>query len=298
LKLAYVPHGPELEVSISERERFLLDLAAALRPQLSGCLFVRFDLPWGEEGLGNQPQALVCSGRLHKAPLDVQPPSTVILDLQPEEEGLLAGMKSKTRYNIRLSEKKGVEIALFPAQSGGSGRLEAELAEWYRLYRETARRDRITLHSRGYYQRLFATAAAYGPAAPQLYLLTARHQGELLAGIIVAAKGDGAWYLYGASSNQKRNLMPSHGLQWRAIQLVRERGCQFYDLFGIPATDDPDEPMHGLFRFKTGFGGRVINRPGCYDVSFRILLYRMYRIAEHLRTAYYRRWRKRRSRAN
>jgi lipid II:glycine glycyltransferase (peptidoglycan interpeptide bridge formation enzyme) len=296
LKLAYVPHGPELEVPVGERERLLLDLTAALKPYLSGCLFVRFDLPWGEEGLGNPPPALVCSTSLHKAPLDVQPPSTVILDLLPEEDELLGAMKSKTRYNIRLSAKKGVDIDLFSAGSGKSGNLEEELAAWYSLYRETARRDRITLHSWSYYKRLFATAGTYGDGASELYLLTARHQGQLLAGIIVAVKGEGAWYLYGASSNQKRNLMPSYGLQWRAVQLVRERGCQFYDLFGIPATDDPNEPMHGLFRFKTGFGGRVINRPGCYDVSLRPLLYRLYHTAEALRTLYYRRWRKKLSR--
>ena len=136
--LAYVPHGPELEQPLSGAERFLLDLAGALRPHLTDCLFLRFDLPWGREGLGNPAQALMSCRGLHKAVLDVQPPSTVILDLQATAEELLGAMKSKTRYNIRLSEKKGVEIALFPAQSGGSGRLEAELAEWYRLYRETA----------------------------------------------------------------------------------------------------------------------------------------------------------------
>ena len=69
LKLAYVPHGPELEEPVLDRERFLLDLGAALRPHLSGCLFVRFDLPWGEAGLGNLPPALIRSGGLHKAPL-------------------------------------------------------------------------------------------------------------------------------------------------------------------------------------------------------------------------------------
>ena len=166
------------------------------------------------------------------------------------------------------------------------------LAEWYRLYEETARRDRITLHERSYYQNLFDLAGSYGSGAPELYLLSARHEGELLAGIIVAVMGEGAWYLYGASSDRKRNLMPSYGLQWRAIRLARERGCRFYDLFGIPPSEDPGHPMHGLVRFKTGFGGRMVNRPGCYDVVLRPLLYRAYRSAEGLRGSYYRRWRK------
>ena len=87
--------------------------------------------------------------------------------------------------------------------------------------------------------------------------------------------------------------MPSYGLQWRAIRLARQRGCSFYDLFGIPPDADPRHPMHGLFRFKTGFGGRVVNRLGCYDVSWRPLAYRLYSGAEALRRAYYRGWRKR-----
>ena len=300
MQLAYVPHGPELSESVVEPERFLLDLAGVLRPHLSRCLLLRFDLPWGAEGLGNQPEALKSSRGLRKAPVDVQPPSTVILDLAGGEEQLLAAMKSKTRYNIRLATRKGVEISIVRSRADGSDapmakpeHLDSALSEWYRLYEQTARRDRITLHSEDYYKTLFALAGSYGTGAPQLCLLSARHEGELLAGIIVAFKGEGAWYLYGASSDRKRNLMPSYGLQWRAIQLAREQGCRFYDLFGIPPSSDPSHPMHGLFRFKTGFGGRVVNRLGCYDVPLRPLAYRLYRGAERLRSAYYHRWRKR-----
>jgi lipid II:glycine glycyltransferase (peptidoglycan interpeptide bridge formation enzyme) len=297
LELAYVPHGPELDEAVIERERFLLDLAEALRPHLGRCLFLRFDPPWGVEGLGNTPGALERSGGLYKAPMDIQPPSTVILDLTIGEEQLLADMKGKTRYNIRLASKKDVEISVVQSKLGEPEHLESALSEWYRLYEETARRDRITLHSEDYYQGLFSLAGSYGEGAAELYLLTARHEGDLLAGIIVAVMGEGAWYLYGASSDRKRNLMPSYGLQWRAIQLARERGCLFYDLFGIPPSEDPQHPMRGLFRFKTGFGGRVVNRPGCYDVALRPLLYRFYRIAEYLRSAYFLRWRKRSARS-
>jgi lipid II:glycine glycyltransferase (peptidoglycan interpeptide bridge formation enzyme) len=300
MKLAYVPHGPQLSEPVIQRERFLLDLAAVLRPHLSRCLFTRFDLPWGAAGSGNLPEPLESSGSLQKAPMDIQPPSTVVLDLTAGEEQLLAAMKSKTRYNIRLAAKKGVEVSIVSSRFGGPGGsvaehedLEAALREWYGLYEQTARRDRITLHSQSYYRSLFSLAGSYGEGAPQLYLLSARHEGQLLAGIIVAVKEQGAWYLYGASSDRKRNLMPSYALQWRSIQLARERGCGFYDLFGIPPSDDPQHPMHGLFRFKTGFGGRVVNRLGCYDVALRPLLYRLYRGAEHLRSRYYLSWRKR-----
>jgi lipid II:glycine glycyltransferase (peptidoglycan interpeptide bridge formation enzyme) len=304
LELAYVPHGPETEEPAGGGEGLLHDLAGALRPYLGRCVFLRYDIPWGFEGWGNLPPPLPSSGGLYKAPMDVQPPSTVILDLTSGEEQLLASMKSKTRYNIRLSARKGVETAIVPAvQPRPYGpairpaRLDSDLSAWYRLYEETARRDRITLHGEGYYRRLFELAGSYGPGAPELYLLNAWHEGELLAGIIVALKGEEAWYLYGASSERKRNLMPAYALQWRAIRLARERGCRRYDLFGIPPTDDPGHPMHGLLRFKIGFGGRVLNRPGCYDVPLRPLLYSLYRGAETLRRSYYRSWRKRPARS-
>ena len=291
--LAYVPHGPEIEEPTADREGFLVALSQALRPHLPRCVFLRFDLPWGIGGLGNHPEVLKNSAGLRKAPMDVQPPSTVILDLRAEEGELLTAMKNKTRYNIRLAAKKGVELSIDRQQPSEHRSVERALAEWYRLYEETARRDRITLHGEQYYRTLFTLAGNYGAGGPELYLLTARHEGELLAGIILALKGQRAWYLYGASSDRKRNLMPGYALQWRAILLAKKRGCRCYDLFGIPPDDDPEHPMHGLFRFKTGFGGQVINRLGCYDLSFRPLLYRLYRLAEALRAFYFRRWRKR-----
>ena len=97
----------------------------------------------------------------------------------------------------------------------------------------------------------------------------------------------------GSSADRKRNLMPSYALQWQAMRLARDSGCRSYDLFGIPPRDDAAHPMHGLYRFKTGFGGTIFNRLGCWDVALRPLLYGAYRIAESLRGAYFRRWRKR-----
>lgn len=307
LRLAYVPHGPEVSEPVQEREHFLVELSRALQPHLAGCLFLRFDLPRGGWAPENPPAPLEPGGGLWKAPMDIQPPSTVILDLAASERQLLAGMKTKTRYNIRLAEKKGVRV-----EQGSISDLE----QWYALYRETARRDRITLHSYAYYRRLFelaagtpgpgsrqaSTEAADPPAvgcargasapAPELHLLLARHEGELLAGIILAMRGDSAWYLYGASSGRKRNLMPSYALQWQAIRLARQRGCRSYDLFGIPPADDPAHPMHGLYRFKTGFGGRIFNRLGCYDFAYRSALYGLYRVAERARSLYFRKLRK------
>ena len=280
-RLAYVPHGPEA-AEPADWEAFLLELARALKPHLAGCLFLRFDLPWSircRESLSYHPSA----GRLlRKAPMDIQPPSTVILELGHAEESLLAAMKAKTRYNIKLAAKKGVVV-----EEGGL----ADLAAWYELYRETARRDRITLHAFDYYRGQFELASSPGGSV-SLRLLLARHQGDLLAGIILALKGQAAWYLYGASADRKRNLMPAYALQWEAIRMARRAGCLSYDLFGIPPADDPAHPMHGLYRFKTGFGGRILHRLGCWDAPFRPSGYLAYRLGERGRQWYYRRLRK------
>lgn len=292
LKLAYIPYGPQFPLSPLQGPEsvgeFLVESAKRLTPFMpKGTVFIRFDPPWGRYGAGNRPEPLeLCSG-LWKAPMDIQPPSTVLLDLTQTEDEILAGMKPKTRYNIKVSEKKKVEVI--------EGNIE-DLSVWYALYRETARRDRITLHSFEYYKKLFELSITCGcPEAhtPEIKLLLARAGGELLAGIIVALKDQTARYLYGASSNRKRNLMPGYALQWRAIQLAKARGCAVYDMFGIPPANDPAHPMYGLYRFKTGFGGKILNRPGCYDFALSSFWYRIYRSAEAGRALYYRKIRKR-----
>ena len=258
-------------------------LLAALRRQLGQSLsLLRLDLA---QEVGRLPAFELRAAGLYKAPVDVQPPSTVVIDLDRDDQQLLAAMKSKTRYNIRLSLRKGVEVDDVEPQ---------RLSQWYALYRETARRDRIVLHSFDYYRRLFELAAE--DREVDLRLLFAEHGTTLLAGIVVAMVGGRATYLYGASSTEKRNLMASYAVQWRALQLARECNCGSYDLFGIPPADDPDHPMAGLYRFKSGFGGRVVHRPGCYDLPLQPLRYRLFSAAERLRFVYYKRVRKRLSR--
>lgn len=283
LHLAYVGHGPELAEPASGREALLLGLTRALKPHLPRCLFLRFDLPWGREGEGNLPEPLRQAEGLWRAPMDIQPPNTVLVDIDLPDAALLQAMKPKTRYNVRLAEKHGVRVR--------EGSL-ADLPAWYALYRQTARRDRITLHDEGYYRTLLELGSGGAGEAQTLTLLLAEHEGELVAGIIVATRGRRATYLYGASADRKRNLMPSYALQWQAMRLARERGCRTYDLFGIPPHDDPSHPMHGLFRFKTGFGGAILNRLGCWDVALMPAAYRAYRAAETVRGAYFRRWRR------
>ena len=280
--IAYVPFGPALD-PVSERGDFLSSLARAVRPHLPpSTLFLRFDLPWARAG-----EAPVSRDRprLRKSAADMQPASTVVVDIRPPLEQVIGAMKSKTRYNVRLASKKGVQV-----EEGGTGDFDA----WYSLYQETARRDRIAIHSRGYYRDLLQGSQGYPGAKPAVKLLLARHEGDLLAGNIVTLWKSRAAYLYGASSGEKRNLMPTYALQWEAIRLAREAGCSSYDLFGVPPKPDPDHPMFGLYQFKTGFSECVLERWGTWDVPYLSALYVLYRIVEAARMYYYRSIKKRR----
>jgi len=282
--LGYVPHGPSLPSFYqADPAAYLSHLGEILRSHLSPkCVFLRFDLPW----YGNAGKSMTAgaAGRLVKAPVDVQPPATVIIDLEAGEDEILKRMKSKTRYNIRLAGKRGVEVV--------AGNRE-DLSQWYAMYRETSVRDKIAIHSYEYYHQLFISRDEYEGNSPELLILLARVDKATVAGNIVALHGKQAVYLYGASLSKKRNLMPTYALQWKGIQKAREQGCTSYDLFGIPPTDRPDHPMHGLYRFKTGFGGAVIHRAGCWDYLFKPGKYRLLHIGERARDYYFKKFRKR-----
>lgn len=273
--LAYVPGAPAAAPRNGAAARVLAELAPRLARRRPTA--VRYDLPWPAA----QPP-LSAAGRLYRAPVDVQPTSTVLIDLLGGEQRLLARMKSKTRYNIRLAQRRGVAVAVLPASAARG----AALADWYRLYRATAGRHAITAHGERYFAALFELAAA--AAEPALFLLSARCRDEPLGGIIVSICGRMGRYLYGASTPRRRELMANYALQWAALRLAREYRCHTYDLYGIPSAPDPAHPWFGLYQFKTGFGGAIVHRRGCWDYALQPLRYRFLRQAELLRRRYYR----------
>ena len=285
--LTYVPGGPAPPSAPADGVRLLDSLAPeiALRgrvlrdsPPVPRPAVVRYDLPWP---VADGAPSLSPRGHLYRAPVDVQPTSTVLVGLLGDEEQLLARMKSKTRYNIRLAQRRGVTVAV----AGAAAAVGEPLADWYRLYRSTAERHRITAHSAAYFATLFELSAALD--APELFLLSARFRGELVGAVIVSVCGRMARYLYGASAPRQREAMANYALQWAAMQLAQARRCRAYDLYGIPPTADPEHPWFGLYRFKTGFGGDIVHRWGCWDYAVRPLPYRLLRHAELLRRRYY-----------
>lgn len=281
LSFAYIPWGPELPADFpaSDKPAALEELACSLKRLLPrDTVFMRFDPPWFFED-ANYDQTT--GGSLYpgrpftRAAADIQPPDTALIDLSVSAGEILAAMKAKWRYNIGLAEKRGVIIT----EAGEQG-----LDIFYKLLQETARRDGIAIHSPDYYRALFELCnTANKNIRQQLHLYIAGHESDSLAAIVVLFRGTQATYLYGASSNIKRNLMAAYALQWKAMQDAKSFGCLLYDMFGIPPAEDPSHPMAGLYRFKTGFGGRIIHRPGSWDYPCKPVLYRLFHAAEAFR---------------
>ena len=273
--LAYIPWGPELpgeEANDEYRQAALEELAGALKELLPvKTFFIRFDPPWYTEGPGISPPAVQFP--FIRSGADIQVPDTVLLDLSQGMDVLQNQMKPKWRYNARLSLKKGVTVYQAGAEKTGA---------FYDLLKETARRDGIAIHGEEYYRTLLQNNWYDGPR-PDLRLYLAEHGGDLLAGIVTLFRGEDAIYLYGASSDKKRNFMAPYALQLKAMEDAAASGCKIYDLYGIAPGDIPSHPMAGLYRFKTGFGGKIIHRPGSWDYPCRPLLYHLFRGAETLR---------------
>lgn len=202
----------------------------------------------------------------------VQPRDTQILDISKPEEEILAKMHSKTRYNIRLSERKGVNIVV-------SDNIPKDLNDFYKLILETSQREGIKPHPKQHYQGILNIL---GPKMAKLFL--AKYQGKKIAGAITIIFGNQCVYVHGASSNEYRNLMAPHLIQWKAISDARKNGCKTYDFGGIaPEGASENHPWAGITRFKKGFGGYEEHYLGSVDFPYRQGLYNLYLLRRKLR---------------
>ena len=274
-----------------EFANFIAELTRALKPYLpKNCICVRYDPdvifsnPSDRDTFNYGLKVISYADRLQlkKNRVDIQPPDSTQIDLKADEEEILSRMKGKWRYNIRLAEKKGVQIEKI---LGNDINLSEKLDEFYKLYRITSERDGIAIHPKSYYEDLLRSSAASlaeGKDVPLLSLYLARHEEDYLGAIITLFSKTESIYLYGCSSNVKRNLMPNFLLQWTAMKDAKAYGSSYYDMYGMPPTDDENHPMHGLYLFKTGFGGKNIHRPGSWDVKLKAV-YSLCTMAEKLR---------------
>jgi lipid II:glycine glycyltransferase (peptidoglycan interpeptide bridge formation enzyme) len=192
---------------------------------------------------------------------DVQPSKTLILDLKKSEEGLLAAMHPKTRYNIRLAEKRGVKV-----YEAGEDKFE----KFWNLMQETTGRDKFHSHDKTYYQKMLA--------GEMVKLYFAEYKNEVLAAGLFVFYGDTVTYLHGASTQEHKEVMAPYALHWQMIQLAKQLGYAKYDFYGIDEQKWP-----GVTRFKKGFGGNEVNYPGCYDVVFDKKWYIAYKLIRRVR---------------
>lgn len=279
----YVPKGPLVDwQSPDQVQAVLTGLHRVCRSHRS--IFLKIEPNAPDDAL----LAATLQAHAFVAGASVQPRRSLVIDLSRPEEAILAGMKQKTRYNIRLAERKGVQVR--------PGTL-SDMAIFYEMMQITGRRDGFGIHSLDYYR------AAFELFAPQhAALLLAEVEGEPVAGLMAFAHGTAAYYLFGASSDRHREKMPTYLLQWAAMRWAKARGCTSYDLWGIPDADadtleaalmQPEatpEPaaasgqsadvrggLWGVYRFKRGFGGQLVRTAGAFDYVYNRPGYWLYR---------------------
>ncbi len=287
---AYVPQGPESRPDQESYGVFLERLSIALAGHLGpSAAFIRYDLPWESqytrEGKNNAsfelPEARVREMRmnigtsmwnLRKAALDMTVAESYVVDLECTEECILDRMKPKTRYNVRLAERREVVVETALADM---------LPDFYNLYRQTATRQGFSACPYHCFSTFFTVSVA-DDLAPKLLFLLARRGSDLLAGGIFAISCNTAHFLFGASSDQHKHLMGSYALHWAAIRRARALGCHRYDMGAISPTKEPSHPFYGLYRFKTGFGGEIVHRNGSWDYPLDQQAYTAFRNAEIL----------------
>jgi vancomycin resistance protein VanK len=190
------------------------------------------------------------------------------------EDQLLAGMNQLWRRNIKKADKEGVEVTVSTGTGDQAGDLARDLAAFHALYVHTAERDHFTPRPLSYFQTMVATMAAEDPHRIRLFL--AHHHGDLVAATILVTVGTHAWYSYGASATEKREVRGSNALQWAMIRTALAEGCEVYDLRGITPTLDTDDPHLGLIQFKVGTGGHAVEYVGEWDLPLRPTLYRAF----------------------
>ncbi|GJQ53128.1 MAG: hypothetical protein HKUEN02_19750 [Anaerolineaceae bacterium] len=284
LSILYSPKGPLLDwTNESLRKRVLDDLQSFAKKQ--GAIFLKCDpdivlgtgVPQSADDAEDKNGSAVTPELKRRgwgySSDQIQFKNTVVIDLHPTEDELLARMKQKTRYNIRLAEKKGVSLRV--------GKL-GDLPILYKMYAETSVRDGFVIRGEEYYQTVWETFMQANVETlkrsnvPACEPLIAEVNSEPVAAIFVFYFAGRAYYVYGMSRDVHREKMPTYLLQWEAMKRAKARGCTAYDLWGAPEVFDESDSMWGVYRFKEGLGGKVVRTLGAWDFAPNQFWYRMY----------------------
>jgi lipid II:glycine glycyltransferase (peptidoglycan interpeptide bridge formation enzyme) len=282
--IAYIPKGPVFEQGTSypaEWERFWKEVDQLCQERRAAFIKVELDI-WVQRSplqdtypMTAAPPALIIPGAAQPpvgfevSAQTVQPAQTLVIDITGSEEQILARMKQKTRYNIRLAQRRGVRV-----------HASDDIALFSRLMKETGERDSFGVHTEAYYQR------AYDLLCDRASILIAELESEPIAALFAICQGHRSYYLYGASANKHRDAMPTYLIQWEAMRWARQQGCSEYDLWGVPDGDAATleaeftqraDGLWGVYRFKRGFGGELRRSAGAWDRVYYRWLYALYR---------------------
>ncbi len=278
----YVPKGPLMDwTDAGLRLRVLGDLRAFANRL--GAIFIKIDpdvaLGTGVPGTDDAIEFTVGTDvrseleqRGWKFSQDqIQFRNTVLIDLTPSENEMLARMKQKTRYNIRLAQKKSVTMRI--------GTVD-DLPLLFRLYAETSLRDGFLIREEGYYQTVWRSFMGVSPSATSLQPFTepliAEVDGEPVGAVSIFYFAGQAIYLFGMSRENHREKMPNYLLQWEGMRRAKTLGYKIYNLWGAPDEFNESDGLWGVFRFKEGLGGYVSRTIGAWDFTPNPLLYKMY----------------------
>jgi lipid II:glycine glycyltransferase (peptidoglycan interpeptide bridge formation enzyme) len=280
--IIYIPKGPLLDwTNTPLRQRVLQDLG--LFAQKHSAIFIKID-PDIEVGIGvpgvngsiESPSGVHLAHELIAAGWQfsdeqIQFRNTVLIDLRPSEEDLLANMKQKTRYNVNLAMRKGIVVRI--------GK-KTDINMLFKMYAETSIRDDFVIRNERYYQEIWNIFIHnHQPDSleqPIAEALIAEVDGNPVAGVIIFRFAGKAWYFYGMSTLAHRDKMPNYLLQWEAIKHAKAVNCTIYDLWGAPDEFVESDPLWGVYRFKEGLGGTVHRYLGAWDLPMNRMLYRLY----------------------
>ncbi|MBO8128191.1 MAG: peptidoglycan bridge formation glycyltransferase FemA/FemB family protein [Peptococcaceae bacterium] len=272
----YSPRGPVVDFSKPEHMKGILEGIKSLARE-RGAILWKID-PDVTRDSGVDVQLLRLGFRALSRGLNfegVQPRFVFRLPLDKSLDEIFASLASKTRYNIRLAARRGVKVR----DDCGKD----DLRVFYDILQETAQRDRFLIRSFEYYEVIWRCLVEKGMAK----LFMAEYAGEAIAGTLAFAFGDKVWYVYGASSNRHRRVMPNYALQWAMIRWAKSLGCRIYDFRGVSGDLNPDNPLYGLYRFKKGFAGDFTEFIGEFDYPLAPLWYQLWVKGEPA----YREWR-------
>jgi len=252
----YIPHGPEINFQ---------NIRSGIKNELAGFISYLKELAKVEkaifikiEPMNDTVMELLHTRGMRRSSKQIQPYRTVVLDLNLPEEHLLGKMHPKTRYNIKVAEKHGIQI-----------RKGDDVETFWNLMRKTTERDGFSSHPKKYYSELISSFR--GKSEIKTELVLAYHEERPVAGALILIYGSTGYYLHGASDHEYRAMMAPYGLHWDIIKYLKGRGIEHYDFWGIDSKKWP-----GVTRFKLGWGGETKEYPGSFDLIISSIWYFIY----------------------